>query len=106
MNLYQQIKRLPQVLQDLIGEYNVDHRSLVRKLRDEYFSMIYLNCRICEKQHTPDMYYSLDYFIYIKHHIRTYWCSESCFDIEPDNNAKEKYLRAIDDTVKHSILWE
>jgi Zn-finger protein len=106
MTLYQQIQRLPQVLQDLIGEYNVNHRSLVRKLRDEYFSIIYQNCRICERPFRPELYCSLDYFIYQKHHIRTYWCTQRCFDIESDENAKEKYLRAIEDTLAQSEQWE
>ena len=105
LSLYKRIKLLPQVLQDLIGEYNADHRAQTKRIQHEYFAMIYQSCKICTRLFTADLYCSVDYFMYRKYKTG-YWCSDDCLDAEPDIFEKMRYLASIDDWLtNHTIQY-
>ena len=46
-NLLRRITSLPQVIQDIISEFNVEHRKYVSKLNKEYLSIIDKKCTNC-----------------------------------------------------------
>ena len=47
-NLYIYISKLPQTLQDLISEYNVEHRVFYMKVMKELKSSFF-QCNLCKK---------------------------------------------------------
>ena len=95
--LYSQIIRLPQVLQDLIGEYNVHHRKQIERINEEYFSIIYKNCKICNSSFTKEIFCSVDYFINITYNLECYWCSDICFTNDKNEKSKKLYLDNLND---------
>lgn len=108
MNILQRIKSLPQVLQDLIWEYNVEkHRDQMKDLCCEYFTAAYLKCAVCNMRITDDIFYSVDYFIFRKYKMKQNWCSNLCWDIETDSHKKEVYENCIEEYIqKHSIQYK
>jgi hypothetical protein len=103
--LYARIKTLPQVLQDIIAEYNVEHRTHVKQLKDEFFSMIYRPCRFCKEIPSYE-FWSTDYFIFKKYSLSVNWCHQSCFDRDHAEEEKTRYLESIDDFLaNHSIQY-
>lgn len=94
------IKSLPQVLQDLVSEYNVEHRVLMNRVFQEYFSVIYTQCLECGSMFDKEMYYSIDYFINKKCNIKFHWCSENCFEQPTDTECdriKTEYVTSVND---------
>jgi len=112
MNLIQRITQLPQVLQDLIGEYNADHREQMNRVCREYFAIIYLPCKICGGPViTPDRFCSVDYFIFRvfrRGHFSGHWCSEACLEIEENELEKKNYFATIQQWISVDTLqgWE
>jgi hypothetical protein len=102
--LYKRIKLLPQVLQDLIGEYNVEHRKQIKNLNKEYYSIIYLNCLNCNYLYNSDIFCSVDYFIYIKYKFNYYWCSVNCYNNYKGKDLKNKYEESIKDYILNITL--
>ena len=102
--LCKRIKLLPQVLQDLINEYNVEHRKQIKELNKEYFSIIYLNCMNCNYLYNSDIFYSIDYFIYKKYKLNCYWCTESCYNNYKNKDLKNKYEKSIKDYLLNITL--
>jgi len=104
--LYRQIRGLPHDIQVLIDEYNVEHRRLVKKINEEYFSIIYYDCISCNKPYTCDLFWSVDYFINRKYNLKNYWCSSICYHNSNDEHLKNKFLASIKDYLLHtSIFW-
>jgi len=96
-NLLQKIKLLPQVIQDLISEYNVEHRKLIKQLNEEYFTIIYKKCAICDSLSSKDIFWSIDYFIYKKCDLKCFWCSELCFNNDKNETLKQNYVKSVND---------
>jgi hypothetical protein len=96
MSLKERIQLLPTDLQILIGEYNIEHRRQTQQIKQEYFTMIYSFCRVCnsifDKEICPT-----DYFIIRKYKLTCHWCSMDCFQLDTDNEVKIQCLSAIDD---------
>ena len=101
-SLCRRIQLLPQVIQDLIAEYNVDHRKYTKKLNEEYLSIIYNPCIMCNQMFSKDLFCSVDYFINIRFKLKTYWCNSGCFDQDENHELKARYLSAIDNYL-HTI---
>lgn len=96
-NLYNRIKLLPQVIQDLISEYNVDHRKQMQRLHKEYFAVIYYNCKMCTSPFPKDRFCSIDYFINSTCKIKCYWCSPDCFEDDTNEELKTAYITSVDE---------
>ena len=96
-SLCRRIQLLPQVIQDLIAEYNVDHRKYTKKINEEYLSIIYNPCMTCNRMFSKDLFCSVDYFINIRYKLKCYWCNEVCFNQDENHLLKARYLSAIDD---------
>lgn len=94
--LKEKIQSLPRELQILIGEYNAIHRSHTKKIKEEYFSMIYTPCRTCHSIFDREIC-PTDYFIIRKYALTCHWCSMDCFQLDEDNDEKIKCLSAIED---------
>jgi len=106
LTIQQRIQALPQELQDLIGEYNAEHRDHTRKLHTEYFAIIYKTCCVCRETATAEYYWSTDYFLYTKYGLDNYWCSQECFSAEQDEERIGQYLRVITDYIQRkSVLY-
>lgn len=104
--LYRQIRGLPHDIQILIDEYNVEHRRLVKKINEEYFSIIYYDCISCNKPFKCDLFWSVDYFINRKYNLNNYWCSSICYHNSNDEHLKNKFLACIEDYLLHTtIFW-
>jgi len=97
IKLYSRLKNLPQVLQDLIGEYNVHHRKQIERINEEYFNIIYKNCAICKSSFSKDIFCSVDYFINITYNLQRNWCSKDCFMNDTNEEYKQVYLRQLND---------
>ena len=95
IKLLLRIRELPQVIRDLIGEYNVDHRALTRKLNTEYFGIIFKTCCVCRLYSSSEYYCPTDYFVCAKYGVGHYWCSKDCLDDEPDQSRVQRYLDSI-----------
>ena len=95
MELSKRITFLPKEIQNLIGEYNVEHREQTRKICKEFLNIIYIPCKTCKLPYPEDIFYSVDYFIHRKYNIRSYWCSDACFNREENENLKNKYTNSI-----------
>jgi hypothetical protein len=89
------IRGLPQEIQDLIGEYNVEHRERMRQLRDEYFGIIFKTCSMCRMYTSHENYCPTDYFLYTKYGLNHYWCSKECLDDEPNESLVQNYFGTI-----------
>jgi len=96
-NLLRRITELPQVIQDIISEFNVEHRKYTRKLNKEYFTIISKKCVNCNIFCSKDVFWSIDYFIYKKYNMNSYWCSDICYNTENNEILKEKYIESIED---------
>lgn len=106
VTLLQKIRLLPQVIQDLISEYNVDHRTQMRALEKEYFTVIYKNCIFCSAPPSKELYMPVDYFLCKKYNLHCFWCSEDCFYEDVRNDMKQNYLESIHDYMKkHTIQF-
>lgn len=93
--IFKKIKLLPKELQDLINEFNVDHREQIRRINSLYFKIIYNNCRICNYPFSSDIYCSTDYFIQSKYNLTCYWCCDVCFHSETDLAVKDNYMNCV-----------
>ena len=96
MILQSRISLLPLSIQILISEYNIDHRPLLRKVNQEYFSIIYPLCRICCAPFDK-IFCTVDYFIIKKYDLNCHWCGIDCFEIDTDHVLKLKCLKAVKD---------
>jgi hypothetical protein len=109
-NLCKRIKLLPQELQNMIGEYNVEHREKLKTVNKEYFNIIYNKCMICDLYFSKDSFYSVDYFINYKNKMKYCWCSKECYNKEKiliKNNYEIKinyYLKNISYQYKNKEL--
>ena len=88
--LKERIKLLPQVLQDYISEYNVEHRKQMKVVIEEFFSIIYPNCIFCNLDFEKNIFWSIDYFINLKYNLKYYWCNNHCFDNFKNDTIKNK----------------
>ena len=107
--LQKRILLLPQVIQNLIGEYNVEHRKLTQHLHEEYFRIIYKNCRICNSPFQKDLFCCVDYFInkyFINktYGLNWYWCSENCLNEDKNFYIKQKYIELVNDYICNKTL--
>ena len=93
--ILKKIKLLPKELQDLINEFNVDHREQIRFLNTSYFKIIYNNCRICTYSFSSDIYCSTDYFIQSKYNLSCYWCCDECFNNEKEVEVRDNYIKCV-----------
>jgi hypothetical protein len=98
MSLQERILTLPTAIQILISEFNVDHRPLLRKIHQEYFTIIYPCCRICFAPF-DSVFCTTDYFILQKYKMDCHWCSLECFKLEQDHELKTKCLEAVHEYV-------
>jgi len=96
MDLIERIQDLPTEIQILIGEYNSGHRRQTRKLKQEFFNMIYSLCRSCQAPFDKE-FCPIDYFIIRKYKLTCHWCSMDCFHQDGDNAEKIKCLSAVKD---------
>ena len=97
--LEQRLKSIPQVLQDLVSEYNVEHRVQMKKVFEEYFSVIFTKCINCNSVFDLEIYCSVDYFINQRFNMRHHFCSEECFN-ENDHELdikKNEYVTSVND---------
>ena len=102
--LQKRILLLPQVIQDLIGEYNVEHRKQIKQLQDEYFRIIYKNCVICNSNVLKDYFWSVDYFIYKTYRVNCLWCSDTCLNTEKNEDLKHKYFTSVDNYLYNKTI--
>lgn len=105
-SLLQCIQNLPKEIQNIIFEYNVEHRKHMKEIFNEYFKIIYNNCKICNKSIVYDTFYYVDYFIYKKYNISYHWCSGYCFYSDIDRNLKDNYKKKLQtyflvDSIQH-----
>ena len=98
MDIQERISLLPQFIQILILEFNVDHRPLLQKVHQEYLEIIYPLCRVCSAPFDK-MFCSMDYFIIQKHKLNCHWCGIDCFERDTDRELKLKCLQAVQDYV-------
>jgi hypothetical protein len=109
--LQKKINSLPQVLQNLIGEYNVEHRNYTKMLHCEFYDIITIKCCNCNYININEFFYSVDYFMNKKYNIRSKWCSDECFQSfgsYSENNKMiiEKYTKSVnkymgEDTIQY-----
>ena len=104
IKFYHCLKSLPQVLQDLIGEYNVHHRKQIQRINEEYFNIIYKNCVICNSALSKEIFCSVDYFINITYNLQCNWCSEDCFTSDTNEKYKQYYLRKVYDYLLNKTI--
>jgi hypothetical protein len=104
MDLIEKIKCLPKVIQDLINEYNVMHRIKLKKVTDEYFSIIYNNCKYCYKPISKHLYWSADYFISKHYNIKHCWCNDICFTNYENLTEKDHYMQSINEYMSKKTL--
>ena len=105
--ILKRVKMLPKEIQDIINEFNVDHREQMRIINNQYYSIIYNNCRMCSLSMDRDIFWSVDYFIQSKYKLSCYWCSDLCFNKDKDKNTKENYLSCVKNFIKcHSIQYK
>ena len=97
MELYRLIRKLPQEIQDLIGEFNPEHREQMKIIQKDFFGIIYKPCKICSQPYPKEIFYSVDYFISHKYELQHYWCSDYCFDKDKEDDTKYKYLTSVKD---------
>jgi len=103
--ILERIKQLPQVIQDLIWEYNVEeHRNHLEKLQKEYFGIIYKKCRECNYISKNHDFWSIDYFIDIKYNLTCFWCSDTCFNRDKNEEVKDKYKSSVDHYLSNVTL--
>lgn len=95
----QRIQLLPQALQLLISEYNVDHRVQFRKVNQEFMDTVYVPCRICHAPFNRE-FCSVDYFIIQKYKLSCHWCDINCFHQDTDADIKLKCLTAVEEYMK------
>lgn len=97
MEIQKRIQQLPRVIQDLIGEFNVEHREFTRRLEKELFSIIRQACPCCNTPYTK--WCSIEYFICQKQKQKTkvnmFWCDSQCFKNDPDLETKTKTAQLI-----------
>ena len=94
--LLQKIQGLPKEIQNIIYEYNVDHREQLNKCFKEYFKTIFMDCKICSNNViNPNNYYYVDYFVNSKCNISSYWCNDFCFFKDTDEKYKEQYKTSV-----------
>jgi len=87
INLLEAINLLPKELQDLIGEYNVNHREMMYQVHNELFKNI--------------IHYQMQYvYIELKKNIYRYGCIKCdncfCWVYEDDILKKTVYFRKIE----------
>lgn len=104
IKFYHRLKSLPQVLQDLIGEYNVHHRKQIQRINEEYFNIIYKNCVICKLSFSKDKFCSVDYFINIKYNLQCHWCSENCFTNDKNEQMKKLYFDNLNEYLLNKTI--
>ena len=102
MELQKRICGLPKELQNVIYEYNPEHRLYTKKLHREFREIIFPPCKVC---HTPfkNEFCGLDYFIIYKYKIYSHWCDINCFDKDKDAEVKLKCLKAVDQYMREKI---
>jgi hypothetical protein len=101
-NIYRKIKLLPNSIQDLIYEYLIDYRKIIKKINNEFLSISYIPCRICGNKLSNEYFYSVDFFINLIN--KNHWC-ESCFDIETnDQKDKDNYIYIIKNYISTKTL--
>ena len=98
MEIQERILLLPQSIQILISEFNVEHRPRLRKIHQEYLTLIYPLCRICSAPFDK-MFCTIDYFIIHKFNLNCHWCGLECFEKETDRDLKIKCLTAVKDYI-------
>lgn len=94
MDLQCRISLLPVSIQILISEFNIDHRPLLRKVNQEFISIIYPLCRICSAPFDK-IFCTVDYFIIKKYNLYCHWCGIDCFEKDTDSDLKIKCLHAV-----------
>lgn len=99
MTLQESISSLPQAIQILISEFNVDHRVLLRNVHQEYLTIIYPLCRVCDKPFDA-IFCSMDYFILKRYKMDCHWCGLDCFEKESDTELKINCLRSVQEYVE------
>ena len=103
-NLLRYIMSLPQVIQDLIGEFNVEHRKYTNKLNQEYMLIVDKKCKICNNCSSKDNFWSIDYFIINQSKNINYWCSEICYNRETNELIKQKYIETIEEYLRNKSI--
>lgn len=106
MDIKNRIRHLPKEIQDLISEFNVEHRSYTRKIQKEYFSFLHQKCPYCHKAYDPELVCNTDYFICQKYKVNIFWCGDICFEADPDTTNKNDTKNAIDDYLKKYSIQE
>ena len=99
LSLQKRIALLPQSVQILISEFNVEHRPLFQKIHREYFTLIYPACRICAMPFDKP-FCSIDYFIIHKFKLDCHWCGLDCFEKDTDRDLKMRCLMAVKEYVE------
>lgn len=98
------ISKLPKVLQDLIGEFNIEHRKNTNKIIQQFNSKIHNSCEFCKIPISIDIFCSCDYFINKKCNINNFWCG-SCYNFLTIEK-QHKYNSDINEYLKNkSILF-
>ncbi len=97
-SLKQSILSLPIDVQILIHEFNHEHRNCLKQLHQEYITLIYPPCKVCQKPFDGE-FTCIDYFIIAKYKIRDHWCTSDCFHEDKDTIGKIRCLMAIDSYV-------
>ena len=99
------IQRLPQELQDLIAEYNVEHRTITKRIIEEFNHNIDKKCEVCGNSVSSN-FWSCDYFINLRCNIENFWCGEECYN---NTEVPNEQIRTMYETYKYmdttSILF-
>ena len=91
----EKIKELPKYIQDMIYEFNVDHRKNMRHCFREFYGFILNNCLNCSVPFPREYFWSVDYFVNRKYKLNCYWCSQNCFNTTDRIEIKLKYLKSL-----------
>ena len=88
------LNKLPKELRDIIGEYNVEHRPLMKKVLQE-LTKTDNKCNICNIVLTNDRYYGL--YIYTWNRHKYIYCSLDCCEVGDSGKlkARRKWLDTI-----------
>ena len=93
------------MIQDLIGEYNVEHRKQIKRVNEEYLKIIYTRCIICDLKFPKDIFCSGDFFINKKSNLTYYYCSTECLAMETNDKYKNKYITSIEHYLSTSLQY-
>ena len=94
-SLVERIQCLPKVLQDIIYEYNVEHRIKTRILNNEYMNIMYSHCLFCKKPFPKELFCSTDYFVQKKYDLPHGWCSDYCFHNDENRELVKHYIESF-----------